>query len=436
MKKVSFLSILFFSLTTLQAQWVKLPAFTNYDLTACDFVTNKIGVVVGNNGAVYKTNDGGNNWQYISPEKGIDYTSVEVNSVDTIYVSGCKSSTSGLGVTKLYATFDSGNNWLLINNSSVTAEKIMVKSNNKSLYFLTAWRGLQKSNDNGLNWNRIWNGGGTTVLSNLKFDNKKAESLFGFGNYSGYSTYSSIFRHLTKEGKWHNSWVLDFGNDAAYTSFNVLNDTVLLFQNNYSRWMPTETNNRFIMLYNFIESESAVGAGDTVWHFSNKVINNSISHYVQDCHFFSNTGLGFSVDLTGRINKTLNGGTNWTTIYNGSDTLNCMSMLSDTIGYVVGNKGTILKMSKTPTGTKDLPEDVISDFIVYPSPAKDKITIETSNQMNRSTIKLVNLTGQIIFREKMTSGSKEIDINNLTKGIYFVILESNTKIGTKKIVKE
>jgi hypothetical protein len=78
-----------------------------------------------------------------------------------------------------------------------------------------------------------------------------------------------------------------------------------------------------------------------------------------------------------------------------------------------------------------------SSFTVFPNPAHDKITIDFNKNTSPCNIYIVNSSGQIVYDEKGNNtcpGSKSIDLSSLENGIYFVNVEMNSKIQTKKIV--
>ncbi len=81
-----------------------------------------------------------------------------------------------------------------------------------------------------------------------------------------------------------------------------------------------------------------------------------------------------------------------------------------------------------------------SDFgmKVYPNPAKDNLTIELAPLEKNAKLKLVNMLGQTVYNETITASAvktiKQVDASNLSKGVYYVVLETATKTMTKKLV--
>ncbi len=66
---------------------------------------------------------------------------------------------------------------------------------------------------------------------------------------------------------------------------------------------------------------------------------------------------------------------------------------------------------------------------IYPNPTADKFSIES--KFFADEIKILNLAGEVLYRETLSAEKTEIDISNLPAGVYFVITKG--KIG--KVVK-
>lgn len=70
---------------------------------------------------------------------------------------------------------------------------------------------------------------------------------------------------------------------------------------------------------------------------------------------------------------------------------------------------------------------------VYPNPAKDKLTIES---VQKSTLLILNIQGQIILGQKLKQGKTDINISALSNGIYILKLVGNNKTEVTRIIKE
>jgi len=73
---------------------------------------------------------------------------------------------------------------------------------------------------------------------------------------------------------------------------------------------------------------------------------------------------------------------------------------------------------------------------IFPNPSKEKITIETTRPLKENNFTIYNIKGQEIIRQLMKESKTQIDISNLTSGIYFVKLVTDKTVEVRKIIKE
>jgi hypothetical protein len=75
--------------------------------------------------------------------------------------------------------------------------------------------------------------------------------------------------------------------------------------------------------------------------------------------------------------------------------------------------------------------------IVYPNPAKNQITVESS-QSKVQCMEVYDVLGQHVFSQPQTSDLKPqttIDISQWKAGIYFIKVQAGEKVAVKKVVK-
>lgn len=78
---------------------------------------------------------------------------------------------------------------------------------------------------------------------------------------------------------------------------------------------------------------------------------------------------------------------------------------------------------------------------VYPNPAKDKLIVNYNFTIGeKSEIKIINSVGIVVKKLSMnstTSNQKQTEINvkNLSDGVYFIIIKSGTKVYREKFIK-
>ncbi len=75
-----------------------------------------------------------------------------------------------------------------------------------------------------------------------------------------------------------------------------------------------------------------------------------------------------------------------------------------------------------------------SEIMIYPNPATEKIILKTSLDIKKIQVK--DLIGKIEFENQYFSAEDlEIELTNLTSGIKILVIYTNDKIITKKIIK-
>ncbi|MEL6988488.1 MAG: T9SS type A sorting domain-containing protein, partial [Bacteroidota bacterium] len=93
----------------------------------------------------------------------------------------------------------------------------------------------------------------------------------------------------------------------------------------------------------------------------------------------------------------------------------------------------VLAVNSQSTSNEDLLQESV-DFSIYPNPVSERLSIEIHN--NRpSFIKIINSLGEIIFSERVNTIDKNINTSHLPSGIYYVIIDQDQGMGSKKVIK-
>lgn len=89
----------------------------------------------------------------------------------------------------------------------------------------------------------------------------------------------------------------------------------------------------------------------------------------------------------------------------------------------------------SPTGISDNKNDNL-DIKIYPNPAKNSITISSSNKSNENIEMVIfDMHGKIILsRQIVLNDNTTINVSSLAEGIYTVVLKSSDKISTNKLI--
>jgi serine protease AprX len=77
-----------------------------------------------------------------------------------------------------------------------------------------------------------------------------------------------------------------------------------------------------------------------------------------------------------------------------------------------------------------------ADFIVYPNPTNDSISVTLPNESDVKTIAIYNVLGQKVLEKNISTQSSTISLKSLNSGIYFYKIESNDFSKSGKIIKQ
>jgi hypothetical protein len=92
--------------------------------------------------------------------------------------------------------------------------------------------------------------------------------------------------------------------------------------------------------------------------------------------------------------------------------------------------------TKTLTKCVGINEFELSSFTIVPNPATDHIIVSTPVNVNFNTIEIVNFLGQTVVLQPVDKNSVQVDVSNLTSGVYFVRIASEKETSVKKFVKK
>lgn len=84
----------------------------------------------------------------------------------------------------------------------------------------------------------------------------------------------------------------------------------------------------------------------------------------------------------------------------------------------------------SPVGISE--NNIASEMIIFPNPAKDELTI-TLSQFQNGQLEVYNSIGEKVYTQKISANNK-LQIGNWCEGIYFVKITSGEKIVTEKFL--
>jgi len=338
--------------------WLSINNPATENLHKVEFADTQTGYAIGDNGTVLKTTDAGVSWQLLTttfPED-ILYVSCTPTSV---FISG----KNGM----LYQSTDAGNTWTNIPTGLTDDLKVKMTDDNTGYVLIS--NQIYKTIDGGYTWNPIsWTDG--TLLYDVQGNN----SIVIFESNSTFSA------RLTQD---------------AFQSFQSI-DTPMLYgeliklDSTNSFWLPTLVTSCMVM-------QPVIGKYD--------ISNNEYSY----------------CDLTDLLYQSQN------YVY-----FTAIDVYNETT-YVIGVKGMIIK---NPIGTncnnyvnsiKDYNRNQIK---LYPNPNKGNFIIDTNLKI--TSYKIIDIQGNSIIN--MQIHQKEIDVSSLQTGIYFLQLFSEKEVYTQKLI--
>lgn len=80
--------------------------------------------------------------------------------------------------------------------------------------------------------------------------------------------------------------------------------------------------------------------------------------------------------------------------------------------------------------------DNATDISIYPNPTNGIINIETTFLDKNLKIEVYNNLSELLFEQKSVGKTNQINLSNLSNGIYFIKLISDEKVlKTQKIIR-
>ncbi len=74
-------------------------------------------------------------------------------------------------------------------------------------------------------------------------------------------------------------------------------------------------------------------------------------------------------------------------------------------------------------------------FILYPNPTTTILNIETKESIEKESIKVYNITGQLLINITKAENISSIDVTNLKTGNYFIVIQTDKGIYKSKFIK-
>lgn len=73
-------------------------------------------------------------------------------------------------------------------------------------------------------------------------------------------------------------------------------------------------------------------------------------------------------------------------------------------------------------------------FSMYPNPSDSQVTFQMPSDTYQAKVNVFDYLGKLLIKKSIDLKSNTLDVSNLSPGIYFVSIQTDTKIGTKKLI--
>ncbi|HMQ79865.1 MAG TPA: T9SS type A sorting domain-containing protein [Ignavibacteria bacterium] len=399
--------------------WVQQFSGSGSSLKSLAILDENTVLVCGFSGTILKSTNGGLNWiSKNSSNFGALYT-LKFFNLQTGYAIG---GTGTEGV--IYKTTNSGENWsgnFVVMDSlqgffrcNFYSENIWYSIALVDVEFYGTATAIYKTTNSGLNWVRKTFLVPTEYITEVNFVNELT------GHFVTRRTSIPLhgFHYVTTNGG--TNW-----------SYNPLGG------------------NAYSVIFRDANTGFTGGEGGYIWKSTNGGFNWSIAQCcpggLQGAFSFPSANTGYSAGY-GKIYKTTNGGINW---MNASASFTNIvyydiKFLNDTVGYCVGDAGTILKTTNGGvTAVQQTSTEIPQTFSLsqnFPNPFNPVTSINFdipySSFSKLTVFDQIGREIQVLVNEQLSPGSYKYEWNasDYPSGIYFYKLQAGDFAETKKMV--
>ena len=363
--------------------WTEQQAPTENRMLGIDFFDENLGLIVGEQGQIYRTSNGGSSWQLISVGSNVRLNKVKFLSQTRVYAVGdngevYRSINSGqtwvrqvVGLTaqlrglyftgadtgyvaaadgRVLRTFNGGNNWTILPTGQNNALNDIYFVNGRTGYAVGERGTLLRTNDSGATWADL-NSGTERDLLAVAFNRNNIN--IGVITGSNGTVIRTTNGGLTFDGINLNN-AENYGSVAFRTNSNIVfavagNGFVISSTNSGQSWTLrlsgrniNYTGTQFrTELLGYIIGENgrffATSNGGTTLTDRSRPLSANFNDLT-----FTTNAFGYIAGNDGTLLRTANSGVNWTSLnLQTNNRLNGLFFFNNTTGYVVGNGGLI-----------------------------------------------------------------------------------------------
>ena len=402
MKKLILILFGFLFSNILEAQsWNEFDIGTTENLNKVYFTNDTTGFIIGNNGLLLNTVDGGYTWETIITNVLHNLRTISFSNEEVGYINGLK-------------TEDGGATWMPQISSEIYGLMYAYNENRIMAGHGSSFNGIiYESSDGGQSWATTFSFGGLTMFNDCDFFNQAEGYLSSW--YAGH-----LFKTVDSGANWSeividevdgNGWGSDDYRSVAFPSQDLVlvthQDGLLKSLDAGGTWseMMPDT----ITLSNF---------------YPESVIALTTDNYLLVSRGVSTLG------TSAKIYETSDGGESWTASANIIESIRDVAC-NNNYCFAVGSNGIVYRKENL---IDSLPENFEkADVAIFPNPSKKILNIAYPKEI--AEVRIYNAVGQMYLY--FSKNHESINVSHLQTGLYIIeIRSSDGEITTSKFIKE
>lgn len=384
-------------------------------------------IIAGSFGYIYKVVNLGTSFNPINQNSRVNFNSIYFPSANIGYVVGENGA--------LLKTHDAGDQWTKIPTGlPATSDGTL-----NDVYFFNDSTGIAVGNNSTIL--SIYHGGDSLSTFSFGFTGSAAQlnKVIFVNRDTGFicSTFQNILRTIDKGASWQfmNSGT---GNDYRAICFPTkmvgyfggYPSTLRKTEDCGMTWTTLNTISGSVEAMDFLNVNKGVLANSSMLTTANGGLNWS---YVGDANGsnsikYQDNNNVFSVGSNGIMKYSNNGGSSWSFLNSITESgLNKITFAPSGKGYIVGDNGTIIRLDNNViVSVEDSTIYAPPQFLLYPNPAKDNFYVKLNVlETTATSISVFDYMGRSVYKKEygiLQTGDYKLTVltNALSPGIYIV----------------
>ena len=401
MKKLILILFGLFISNMLEAQsWSEFDVGTNENLNKVYFTNDTTGFIIGNNGLLLKTLDGGDTWATITTNVLHNLNAISFANAEVGYINGLK-------------TTDGGATWTPQISSDIYGfmyayDENRIMAGHGSMFDGT----IHESIDGGLSWLPHWTFGGLGMFNDCDFVNQDVGYLSSW--YAGH-----LFKTVDAGANW-SEIVIDVVDGNAWFSDDYLSvafpsqDTVLVtHQNGILKTLDGGST------WSEIKPDGAISN-----FYPSSVIVLAIDNYL-----LVNRGNN-PLMASPRIYETSDGGDNWAASANTVEKILDVAC-NTSYCFAIGSNGTAYRKENLINSVLENVEK--AELSIFPNPTQEILNISYPKEITE--VRIYDEVGRL--HQHNSNNHESISVSHLKSGLYAIQIHcSDGEIANSKFIKE